>query len=215
MFNMSSRPNRDGKKRLKKFIEERYQQSISNIANFTPDDIESRMYRRARKNPGYSESRSLKFDPWEQHKAMKEAKNQTKYNVDNPTNILKKALIDDRVSKGHNRETETLKAEKKLLLAFEDPRHLQDIVDYLNQKPTYVSNGEEVVINDRVLKNIAELMNSKQKRLNCISPEILHHITTFENLNNLKKGVAIEDDETLAQIESKVPNKKKRQKDYI
>ena len=75
MLNMSTRPNRDGKKRLKKFIEERYKNSISNIANFTPDDIESRMYRRARKNPGYSESRSLKFDAWEQHKAMKEAKN--------------------------------------------------------------------------------------------------------------------------------------------
>ena len=98
-----------------------------------------------------------------------------------------------------------------MLLAFEDQRHLQDIVDYLNKKPTYVSNGEEVVINDRLLKNIADLMNSNKKRLDCISPEILHHITTFENLNNLKKGVAIEDDETLAQIESqRVPNKKKR-----
>ena len=75
MLNMSTRPNRDGKKRLKKFIEERYKNSISNISNFTPDDIESRMYRRARKNPSYSESRSLKFDAWEQHKAMKEAKN--------------------------------------------------------------------------------------------------------------------------------------------
>ena len=161
MMNMSTRPSKDGKKRLKRLIEERYKQSISNITNFTPDDIESRMYRRARKNPCFSESRSLKFDPWETMKAIKAAKNQNKYNIDNPVNILKEKLIDDRVAKGHNRATETLKAEKKILLAKEDPRHLQDIVDYLNKKPTYVSNGEEVVVNDRVLKNIADLMDSR------------------------------------------------------
>ena len=43
------------------------------------------------------------------------------------------------------------------------------------------------------MKNIVNLLEEKGTRLNSVSPEILDHISTFENLNNLDKRLDIEE----------------------
>ena len=74
-----------------------------------------------------------------------------------------------------------------------------------------------MVVNDQLLRNIVNLLETKYKKpLDGVSPEILHHISAFENLNNLTKRLAIEDDESLAEIDkSNVITKKLRRKDFF
>ena len=111
IYNRSTRPKLNHTQKIKKFNEKRYQESISNLKKFSPQDIESRKYHKAHKLPSFKESNSLAHDPWESYKAIKRAWNNEKYSENTPLYMLKEALLDERVRRGFYRETEKPKVE--------------------------------------------------------------------------------------------------------
>ena len=101
--------------------------------------------------PSYSESRSLKYDPWESFKAIQRAWNNEKYTVDTPLTVLRDALIEERVKKGYvfDTEVEKEKVQEQLEQVKQDEQSLQDIVNFLNNtNGTRSVCGEDVVNND-------------------------------------------------------------------
>ena len=125
-------------------------------------------------------------------KFRKDTLNHKKYNIDTPINILKEALLEDKLRKGNKKEHITNLIEQKIELAKEDKNHLQDVVDYLNKHQTMLSL-DEIQNKDQQLRNISTLLEQKGQTLNNVNYDILHHISRFENLNNLEKRMDIED----------------------
>ena len=145
------------------------------------------------KLPNYTESMSLQYNGWATLKFRRSKYKGNKYDKSTPMSVLRYALVEDRNAKGWNKDHMMAKIDKKIDLAKNDSGHLQDIINYLNKENDDVEYGADTQNRDYQLRNIVNFCEDKGKRLDSVSPEIVDHISTFENLNNLDKRLDIEE----------------------